>query len=234
MRSLERHFDAALTAPNGVEKLRELILRLAIKGKLTLQNSEDQPTSELMKEIVAEKQRLQKTGKVKKTKVIAEKELDKSPYKLPIGWEWVRFGTLVLEYQNGLSKRRSSVGTETVVLRLADIRNNEISLSETRSIQLSKEEIEKYRLIDKDLLVTRVNGSIDLVGSFVRIRGEDTVVTYCDHFIRARLPVEKIDVDYIHILSKSSFVRQQIESKFVTTAGQKTVNQNHIGTLLAD
>src|SRR5690606_7252419 len=52
----------------GINKLRELILELAVRGKLVPQNPDDEPASELLKRIEAEKARLVKEGKIKKQK----------------------------------------------------------------------------------------------------------------------------------------------------------------------
>lgn len=62
---LEKHFDTAFAAPDGIKKLRELILTLAMEGKLVPQDPEEQPASELLKEIEAEKKRQVKEGKIK-------------------------------------------------------------------------------------------------------------------------------------------------------------------------
>jgi type I restriction enzyme S subunit len=45
--TLLQHFDAVADAPNGVQKLRELILQLAVRGKLVPQESSDEPASVL-------------------------------------------------------------------------------------------------------------------------------------------------------------------------------------------
>jgi type I restriction enzyme S subunit len=52
------NFGPIANAPNGVAKLREIILSLAMQGKLVKQNPQDTPASEMLKEIKAEKQRL--------------------------------------------------------------------------------------------------------------------------------------------------------------------------------
>jgi len=87
---LEKHFDTAFAAPDGVKKLRKLILSLAMQGKLVNQDPKDQPASELLKEIEAEKRRLVKEGKVKAPKPLPEIKAEEVPYQLPEGWEWVR------------------------------------------------------------------------------------------------------------------------------------------------
>jgi type I restriction enzyme S subunit len=51
MRLLEQQFDTAFVAPDGIQKLRELILTLAMQGKLVPQDPNDQPASELLDEL---------------------------------------------------------------------------------------------------------------------------------------------------------------------------------------
>ena len=92
MQLLEKHFDTAFAAPDGIKKLRELILTLAMQGKLVPQDPNDQPASELLKEIEAEKKRLVKEGKIKAQNPLPEIKPEEVPYELPKGWEWVRFG----------------------------------------------------------------------------------------------------------------------------------------------
>lgn len=87
-------------APNGIKKLRELILELAVRGKLVPQDPSDEPAGELLKRVAEEKSRLVAEGKIKKQKALAEIAEEEEPFELPAGWEWVRFGS-VLDFQGG-------------------------------------------------------------------------------------------------------------------------------------
>ena len=87
---LEQHFDTAFAAPDGIAKLRELILTLAMQGKLVEQDPNDSPASELLKEIEKENQRLIAEKKIKKQKPSLPIKLEEVPYLLPRGWAWVR------------------------------------------------------------------------------------------------------------------------------------------------
>lgn len=91
---LEQHFDTAFSAPEGIQKLRELILTLAMQGKLVPQNPNVSPASELLKDIGAEKKRLVKEGKIKAPKLLSEVISGDVPYVLPQGWQWVRLGSI--------------------------------------------------------------------------------------------------------------------------------------------
>jgi type I restriction enzyme S subunit len=86
---LVRHFDLIAQAPGGVARLRELILTLAVQGKLVPQDPSDEPASELIKKIRAEKDRLIAEGKIKRDKPLAEITDEEKPFELPKEWEWV-------------------------------------------------------------------------------------------------------------------------------------------------
>ena len=87
---LLQQFDLLATAPGGVARLRELILTLAVQGKLVPQDPSDEPASTLLKRIRAEKDRLIAEGKIKRDKPLAPIGEDEQPFELPSGWEWVR------------------------------------------------------------------------------------------------------------------------------------------------
>ncbi|WP_236202293.1 restriction endonuclease subunit S [Pseudomonas pseudonitroreducens] len=88
-------------APNGIKKLRELILELAVRGKLLPQDPGDEPASELLKRIAEEKARLVAEGKIKKQKPLASIHEEEKLYELPMSWVWGRLGDLTLKITDG-------------------------------------------------------------------------------------------------------------------------------------
>lgn len=101
MELLEQHFDTAFAAPDGIKKLRELILTLAMQGKLVPQDPSDPPASQLLKEIEAAKSRLWRDGKIKAPIALPEIAAAEVPYELPPSWEWVRVGDVCSYIQRG-------------------------------------------------------------------------------------------------------------------------------------
>ena len=89
------------------EQLKASILQRAMEGKLVPQNPNDEPASELLKRIKAEKEKLISEGKIKRDKKETEifrgddgkhyekfadgsvQEID-VPYDIPVTWKWVR------------------------------------------------------------------------------------------------------------------------------------------------
>ena len=106
--NFEQLFTTTAQAPGGVARLRELILTLAVQGKLVPQDASDEPASELLKKIRAEKDRLIAEGKIKKDKPLAEITEGEKPFELPFSWVWVRLGILGEIVGGGTPKSDSS------------------------------------------------------------------------------------------------------------------------------
>jgi len=148
---------------------------------------------------------------------------------LPQSWALTTLGDLRPEFQNGASTRGEAGGTPTVVLRLADVVNGRISLANARRLPVSAATRLKYLANRDDVLVIRVNGSSDLVGRFIPC--ETDALVFCDHFIRMKIDHRLAAPRFLALLGASALVRVQIERAFVSTAGQKTINQSHLRSI---
>ena len=105
----------------GIKKLRELILELAVRGKLVAQNPEDEPASKLLERIEAEKARLIAEGRIKRQKPLPAISDDEKPFGLPTGWEWVRLAATTT-FINGFAFKSSSFQDYGVgVVKIGDI-----------------------------------------------------------------------------------------------------------------
>ena len=86
------------------KKLRQKILDLAIHGKLVPQDPNDEPASVLLERIKAEKERLIKEGKIKRSKKSAKTSdtphYGNVPFEVPEGWVWCKLDDLAF-YKKG-------------------------------------------------------------------------------------------------------------------------------------
>jgi type I restriction enzyme S subunit len=115
----------------GIKKLRELILELAVRGKLVPQDPNDEPASELLKRIQAEKAKLIAEGKIKKSKPLADITDDEKPFELPINWKWAKLG-LIGYTQTGATPSKSNseyFGSDIPFIKPGDIYPNYIEYS---------------------------------------------------------------------------------------------------------
>ncbi len=152
------------------------------------------------------------------------------PFELPKGWAWARLLS-ISTMSNGTAKRRGSDGALTTVLRLADLDETEISFSDTRSVILTENEINKYALSAGDVLFIRVNGSKENVGKSYYFEGGSLPVAYCDHLIRCT-PTIVWSGKLLSIFMRCGYVRQLVSEHMVSAAGQNTISQPSLGTIL--
>jgi type I restriction enzyme S subunit len=79
-------YEKIADAPDAIARLRRFVLDLAVRGKLVPQDASDEPASELLKRIAAEKARLVKAGEIRKPKAIPA--LPEPPFPIPSNWRW--------------------------------------------------------------------------------------------------------------------------------------------------
>jgi len=126
---LEQHFDTAFAVPDGIKKLRELILTLAMQGKLVSQDPNDQPANEFLNEIEEERQRLVSEKKIKKSKALPEIKEAEVPYELPQGWKWVRLGNITTKLTDGSHNPPKNAGAGYPMLSSQNINFGRIDFS---------------------------------------------------------------------------------------------------------
>ncbi|MYJ23518.1 MAG: restriction endonuclease subunit S, partial [Nitrospira sp. SB0673_bin_12] len=90
------HFDRLADAPDAIPRLRRFILDLAVRGRLVPQDPNDEPASELLKRIAAEKKRMVEAGKVRKPKMIILVNETEIPFMLPTNWRWSQIAEIGL------------------------------------------------------------------------------------------------------------------------------------------
>ena len=76
------------------QDLKNAILQLAVQGKLVPQDPNDEPASELLKRIEAEKAALIKAGRIKKYKTLTDISVDDLPFDIPKSWCWLKLGSI--------------------------------------------------------------------------------------------------------------------------------------------
>jgi type I restriction enzyme S subunit len=156
------------TTEDSINQLKQSILQLAVMGKLVPQNPNDEPASELLKKIAAEKAQLVKEGKIKAQKPLPPIGDDEKPFELPKGWEWVRLGEIT-EIKGG---KRVSNGyqlltypTPYIYIRVTDMKDGSIDDTDLRYIDKDMyEKISRYIITKNDIYMTIVGATIGKCG----------------------------------------------------------------------
>lgn len=87
-------FDRFADAPDAVAKMRELVLQLAMQGRLVSQSLEDEPADALVATIAEDRTAFVKEKSLARQRVFAPIEDTQCPFALPRGWAWTRLGSL--------------------------------------------------------------------------------------------------------------------------------------------
>jgi type I restriction enzyme S subunit len=204
----------------GIKKLRELILELAVCGKLVPQDVNDEPASVLLERIAVEKAQMVKEGKLKKQKTLPEISEDEKPFELPNGWAWTCLAELA-----EIGPRNSSFDDDTeasfVPMPLISTSYKGDHGSETR---LWKEIKKGYtHFADGDIGLAKITPCFENSKAAVfsgLVNGVGTGTTEL-HIAR---PIEStVDPLFILLYLKAPMFLKVGETKMTGTAGQKRV-----------
>ncbi|MBL0572663.1 restriction endonuclease subunit S [Aeromonas hydrophila] len=219
----------------GIKKLRELILELAVRGKLVPQDPSDEPASVLLERISAEKVRLVKEGKIKKPKALAEIGEEEKPFELPEGWEWCRLDELSLASEAGWSPQCDNTPRKNEqwgVLKVSAVTWGKFLAEENKALPEPLEPKSEYEVLPGDFLISRAN-TAELVARAV-IAPADTPckLMMSDKIIRFRFS-HFVNSSYI-CLANGSCTSREYYSRVAggTSSSMKNVSRFQIQNLV--
>lgn len=228
---ISQHFDTLFTTEASIDTLKQTILQLAVMGKLVPQDPNDEPASELLKRIEQEKAQLVKEGKIKKQKPLPPVSNEEKPFELPEGWEWIRFSEILAELKYGTSQKCDYSTNGYPVLRIPNVVGGKICLEDMKFGKLSEHEVKELSLKKDDLIFIRSNGSLSIVGQCTLLRQSLVDHAYAGYLIRARMFSDSVCAEYISLMMKTVFIRDQIEKPIRTTTGVKNINSSELSNL---
>mgnify|MGYP002615877973 FL=1 len=246
-KELMPYIDGYGKAQNKLNKLneelsntiRKSILQEAIQGKLVPQIAEEGTAKDLLEQIKAEKQKLVKEGKLKKSALassvifrgddnkyyeqIGKKCLDiteQIPFEIPSNWEWCRVRNVSNSYI-GLTYKPTDIDEKgTIVLRSCNIRNGKLALDDI--VRVSSSISEKLLIEENDIIICARNGSKRLVGKSALIRNLTEPMTFGAFMAICKTPIYEYMFAY---LQSDLFFGQLRYVSNTTTINQLTQNK---------
>ena len=148
------------------KKLRQKILDLAIHGKLVPQDPNDEPASVLLERIKAEKERLIKEGKIKKskksTKASDTPHYENVPFEVPSSWVWTTLGE-ISNYGECNNVSVDSITDDDWVLELEDLEKDTAKIIQTLSISKRSIKGVRHRFNKGDILYSKLRTYLNKV-----------------------------------------------------------------------
>jgi type I restriction enzyme S subunit len=217
-------FPTSIAGERAIDKLKQTILQLAVMGKLVPQDPNDEPASELLKRIAAEKEQLIKAKKMKKQKPLLLIADEEKPFDLPEGWEWCRFDSLtslVTSGSRGWKSYYSSSGS--VFIRSQDIKKDRLEFDDRAFVELpDSTEGVRTKVENGDLLMTITGANVAKVA---RIEDAPSKSYVSQHVGLIRL-VDTAVGDYLHkwLTAEHGGRRLLLESSYGAKPGLNLLN----------
>jgi len=161
------HFDNLFCTEDSIDQLKQIILQLAVMGKLVPQNLDDEPASLLLEKIAKEKAHLVKEGKIKKQSTLLEITEEEKSFNLPIGWTWAKLQTLVFLLGDGLHGTPTYTDeTNYYFINGNNLNDGKIEIKPgTKTV--SKEEMLKYKkALSSNTVLVSINGTLGKVAFY--------------------------------------------------------------------
>jgi type I restriction enzyme, S subunit len=216
---LAEGFQLLATAPDGVGQLRELILSLALQGKLVPQADDDEPADHLLKRISAKKDRLIAEGRAKREKSPLGTSDIEEPFALPNGWEWIHLGAVV-DIVRGITfpaneKTREAANGRIACLRTANIQR-EIEWDDLLFVDRSFMGRQEQLLELMDIVMSMAN-SRELVGKVAIVEEMPFPEATFGGFLAVLRPV-LVEPRFVMVVLRTAYAR----SSLIDSASQTT------------
>ena len=222
--------------------LKKSILQEAVQGKLVPQDPNDEPASVLVEQIRQEKEQLIKDKKIKKDKnesyifrrdnshyeKIGTEERcidDEIPFDIPDSWEWCTLASVTEQIHYGYTASAAPVG-DAKLARITDIQDNKIMWETVPYCSISKENLPKYKLKNRDILIARTGGTI---GKTYIVRNLNENAVFASYLIRA-IPLQLVNEEYLKLFMESPLYWEQLKTYSMGT-GQPNVNGQSLSKL---
>ena len=210
--------------------LKSKVLDLAMRGKLVEQDPHDEPASVLLEKIKAEKRKMIKEKKIKKSKPLPPITDDEKPFDIPDSWEWVRLGDVYhfVDYR-GKTPHKISSGIRLITAK--NVRNGYIKLEPEEFISLEEHKERSTRgLINKGDIFITTEAPMGLVA----LNNFDEPIATAQRLITLQKVSKYQDSSFAAFQMQSSFFQKELQQKATgsTVKGIKASNLKQVLILI--
>jgi type I restriction enzyme S subunit len=214
-----------------VKKLRQQLLQDAVQGKLVEQNPKDEPASELLKKIKAEKEKLISEKKLKKEKELPPIKANDIPFEIPESWVWCGLGEIIFDTEGGKSPNclhEPAKGKEWGVIKTTAVQEMYFLENENKVLPNNFIISEQHKVLEGDVLITRA-GPKNRVGIVCCVENLTKNLILSDKTIRIKHSKELLSPKYIAMTLNSPLIKPLIELKMTGMAdSQVNISQDNM------
>jgi type I restriction enzyme S subunit len=229
-------------AQRKLARYRQSLLKAAVEGALTAEwrqlHTPAESGAQLLERILVERRarwEAKQLAKFKEQGKIPPKDWQQKypePVKpditnlpeLPAGWVWASVDELCEFVRNGISKTPNTSQQGFRIFKINAVRQMAVNFSAVKHIELTDKEAEDYCVEVGDVLATRYNGSVDLLGVFAMVRDVPEATLHPDKLIRMKPVLGVQSGSWMEVCGNVGASRSHLVSKVKTTAGQTGIS----------
>ncbi|AVL27212.1 hypothetical protein CEQ32_14570 [Shewanella sp. FDAARGOS_354] len=144
----------------------------------------------------------------------------------------VKIGDVVSDIRYGTSKKCDYNGGKTPVIRIPNIGDRKLDISDLKSADFTEKELKALALKPGDILVIRSNGSLDLVAKPALVESKYEGFLYAGYLIRIRCNEGKVLPSFLLNVLSSRVVRDVVEIGARSTSGVNNINSKELASLV--
>lgn len=213
---------------DSVDAIQNLLANLAVRGYLSPRRIKERiPIDEVILTTVKVRKEYLKKKWLRRQKAVGISHLEIDNF--PKHWETIAFDEIAIVI-GGITKGRNLTNRKTAFypyLRVANVQRGYFDLSEIKEIEIPLDEVDKYQLMEGDLLITE-GGDWDKVGRTAIWQGQIKTCLHQNHIFKARVPSELVLNDWVELVFNSEIGRNYFAGASKQTTNLASINMTQL------
>jgi type I restriction enzyme S subunit len=222
MELLNKHFEIVTSANDGINRLRELVLKLAMRGKLVPQIHTEASAKFLIEQIQKEKRSINKSNSIKSRNSLIDVKKDEIPYFIPRSWEWVRLNDFGV-WKSGSTPSRNNnsfYNGEIPWVKSGEVKQGSIKLTSESITELALQKCSLNLNPKGSVLIAMYGANIGDVGILEIEATTNQAVCACDTYS----VISNKYLFYLLLSLKQNFIKQGAGAAQPNISREKIIN----------
>lgn len=223
---LADNFGRLFHAPEDVDEFVGELKNMAVRGLLSLPSTSLSPADAVVADCDSLRDQYIKSGLMRRQKLISVADSD---VVYPEHWGVAPFDKIAVVI-GGVTKGRDLRGRDVVTcpyLAVANVQRGFFKLTDLKTIQIGKEELNKYLVKEGDLLITE-GGDWDKVGRTAIWRGGVDQCLHQNHVFKARVPSSSLLNEWVELVFNSGVGRDYFAGASKQTTNLASINMTQL------
>ncbi len=211
---------ALTTRPDQIKQLRQTIINLAVRGKLVMQDPDDEPASKMIRRIKSSKLAAYDAEGLRVRAPVQYPTRHDLKFDFPLSWDLAAFDELFVII-SGVTLGQKIPANESIdvpYLRVANVQRGYLALDVIKTVPVRESDLQRFSLRAGDILMTE-GGDWDKLGRAAIWQCEVPDCIHQNHVFRVRSPSAEILPEWV-----TTYVNSVLGRAFFEDASKQTTN----------